>query len=139
MTYIRTLIRSRKTRRLPIVVCLGMRPQGCCRPNTTMLGSHSLNIRTLIKSCKTRRLPIVVNVTVAVWLLLQGKIETLARFLGMRPAGAAAVLYYYIQEVFRLDFIILLDQKYKLRYSNFHIPLLNHTSQIQYAFHYQSL
>ena len=28
-------------RRLPIVVCLGMRPQGCCRPNTTMTGSHS--------------------------------------------------------------------------------------------------
>ena len=71
--------------------------RGCCRPNTTMTGSHSHHIRTLIWSRKTRRLPIVVNVTVATLATVtrenrdQGSIfrqET-------RICEATAVLYYY--------------------------------------------
>lgn len=78
---------------------LSMRPQGCCRPNTTMTGSHSNYIYGLsFGYVKTRRLPIVVNVTVAVWLLLLGKLETLGSSFRHETrifCEAAAVLYYY--------------------------------------------
>lgn len=56
------------------------------------------NIFVKINANQQRRLPIVVNVTVVVWLLLLGKLETLGSSFRHETrifCEAAAVLYYY--------------------------------------------